>query len=100
MPRCEDVPSSPLGRSAVAGFDHFADGGAASLGGEINTLLDPFRLFPQRFILDRFAKPAGIVPSLKMIFPGRVIDAIGELEKEDQILRAEVELSLGAPEVE
>src|SRR5262249_8634678 len=51
-------------------------------------------------VLDLAAKPFRVVALAEVVHPGLVIDPVGDLEEQVEVLGAEVELALGAAEVE
>lgn len=46
----------------------------------------------ERLVLESFAEPAGVVAAAEVVIPGRVVDAVGQLQEEREILCAEIEL--------
>ena len=62
--------------------------------------LEPLRLVRELVVLDRVAEPARVVAAPEVVQPGLVVDAVGDLQEQDQVLRAQVELALGPAEVE
>src|SRR5262249_17266687 len=48
-------------------------------------------LLAQGIILDRLAKPPRVVALVKMVEPGLVIDAVGQLKERDEILGFQIE---------
>src|SRR5690606_11400728 len=51
-------------------------------------------------VLDGFSKPSGVVAAMQVEEPGVVVDAVGELQEQDQVLRAQVQRVVGPAEVE
>src|SRR5690606_35474460 len=62
--------------------------------------LDLRRFARERFVLDRIAKPCGVVVRSPMMLPRLVVDAVRELHEEHEIVRAQIEPPVRAAEVE
>src|SRR5579884_3292955 len=89
-----------LRRQRVAVLDGVADGRAALRGREVGVLLDGGGLVGQALVFDTGAEPAGVVAAPQVVQPRGVVHALGELQEDDQVLGAQVQLPLGAAEVE
>ena len=60
---------------------------------EVALLLYLVNRIGQIHILDRFRHPCGVMPSPEMVQPCRVIHAFSDLHEQDEVLRAQVQLS-------
>jgi hypothetical protein len=53
----------------------------------------------QALVFDGLTKPTGIIALPQMVGPGGVVNTLGQLHKQHEILRAQVELTLRTTEV-
>src|SRR5512146_3142122 len=79
----------PGGRRGVALLDGVADSGPALGRREALLLLDLRRLVGQLRVLDDVAEPAGIVARPEVVRPGVVVDAVGDLHEQREVLDPE-----------
>src|ERR1043166_190291 len=85
---------SKLGWGGVAAVDLFSDELAALAGGDFLLGLHAAGLERQSLVLDRLAEPAGVVAASEVVEPRLVIDPVGELEEDPEILGPKIELPL------
>src|SRR5262245_29521126 len=57
-------------------------------------------LFRQLRILDRLTQPMGDIALLEVVTPGGLVDAVGDLEEDPEVLRAQIQLPVWPAEVE
>src|SRR3954451_12497840 len=74
------------GRRRVALLDGLADPRPAVGRRQALLLLDLGRLVGQLRVLDDVAEPAGIVAGPEMVGPGVVVDAVGDLDEQREVL--------------
>src|SRR5581483_1961650 len=84
----ETLTGPASGGQGVAPLDGGADAGAALARVEVGLLLHLGRGGGERVVLDRLAEPARVVALPQVVEPGRVVDALAELQEEDQVLGA------------
>src|SRR5262245_16119930 len=87
-------------RPGVALLDRLADLRAALRGICVRLGFHRFGGVGEALVLDGVAEPAGVVPRMQVVQPGLVVDAVRHLQEELEIVRSEIEASLGPPEVE
>src|SRR5262249_59569317 len=88
------------GRERVAPLDGRLDQPTALFGRQARIRLHAGRFGGEPLVLDRVPEPARVVVASEMMRPRLVVDAGGELNEDDEVLSAELELSGGAAEVE
>src|ERR1044071_8743912 len=88
-----------IGGQRVALLDGDANRGAAVCGTEC-AALDDLGLARELVVLDLVAEPPRVVAVLAMELPGIVVDAIAELDEQQQIVRAQIEPGVRPAEVE
>src|SRR6266542_4282774 len=62
--------------------------------------LDRRCLGRQRLVLDLVPEPARIIALAEMVRPRLIVNALGQLDEQHQVLGPQVQLALGAVEVE
>src|SRR4051812_31977203 len=86
--------------------DHeiFLDDGANALaafaGTETALGLDGLGLLGEIPIFDALAKPPRVIAVMQMMQPGLVVDTVGDLQEQGEILGAQIELLLRSAKVE
>src|SRR5438445_5648185 len=88
------------GGKRIAPLDGRPDQGPARLRRKARLLFHARRRRGERFVLDRLAEPARIVLEAEMVEPRLVIDSLGQLHEEGEILGLQVQPPAGAAEVE
>ena len=96
MRRCYSL----LRRQRVRRLDQLAHLATRARGIELLIALDRSRLRGQRLVLDSAAAATARSRPAQVKQPGVVVDAVGQVHEQDQVVRAQVELSLGAAEIE
>src|SRR5262245_39710181 len=84
----------------VVALDGGADQSPALRWLQVRQALDALRLRRQRLVLDALAEPARVVALPPVVFPGVVVQAVGHLKEQHQVLHAEVEPVFRTAEVE
>ena len=77
-----------LAGQRVSTFDGLANGGTRVLRRHIGPLLDLLGLAGEVRVLDERAEPLRVVTLTEVVHPGLVIDAVGDLEEQVQVLGA------------
>ena len=75
------------GRQGVAALDRRPDKGFPLSGRELRIGANLRRLARQILVFDDIAKPAGLVAPAEMIEPSLVVDSLGDLDEDGEVLR-------------
>src|SRR5262249_17900870 len=84
----------------VAALDRRADRSPAGSGRQILIYFDLVRLLGQILIFDDVAKPGRVLAAAEMVLPCFIVDPFSNLQKQNQVLRLEVQFPCRAAKVE